>query len=192
MRHDEFEGLVTPHLTAMLRVTRVMVGADDAEDLAQEAVTSAWRRWDGLREAGAARAWLLRITANTCLNWRRAHNIPTGRYALSLEDVPQAERQAISRADDPGASDHARRLDLRQALAALDAESQRLIALRYFAGLDSTEIGAALDVPPATVRTRLRRALGLLRQRLDGHGADATGPYHNLAASAHEKGNADV
>ncbi|MGH2502499.1 MAG: sigma factor-like helix-turn-helix DNA-binding protein, partial [Ktedonobacterales bacterium] len=71
-----------------------------------------------------------------------------------------------------------------------------LIALRYFAGLDSSEIGAMLGVPPATIRTRLRRALSLLRRRLDGlDGLDGrdTGPTHqHLAASAGEKGDADV
>lgn len=199
MQDDAFEGLVTPHLSAMLRVARVMVGADDAEDVAQEAVTSAWRRWDGLRDAGAARAWLLRITVNACLNWRRAHNIPTERYTLSLEEEPpQIGQIARTRADDPGASDHADRLDLRQALAALEPESLQLIGLRYFAGLDSSEIGAMLGVPPATVRTRLRRALSLLRQRLGSHAANPDAhpqhdlDQHDLAASAREKGNADV
>jgi RNA polymerase sigma-70 factor, ECF subfamily len=113
-----------------------------------------------------------------------------GPHALSLEEEPpQSGQVAHTRADDPGASDHADRLDLRQALAALEPESLQLIGLRYFAGLDSSEIGAMLGVPPPTMRTRLRRALSLLRQRLEGH---ETNPYHDLAASAREKGSADV
>ncbi len=183
MRDDEFAPLVTPHLLAMLRVARVMVGADDAEDAAQEAVTSAWRRRADLRDAAAVRAWLLRITVNTCHNWWRARNNPTGRHAQPLSE--EAWLPAGLNAGDPGASDHAIRLDLRQAIASLEPEHQRLIALRYFAGLDSAEIGAMLGVPPATVRTRLRRALTLLRERLNGVSRD-------LASSAREKGNADV
>ncbi len=183
MRDDDFASLVTPHLVAMLRVARVMVGADDAEDVAQEAVTRAWRHREDLRDSAAVRAWLLRITNNTCHNWRRARNNPTGRYAQPLAEEPLLPAGLY--ASDPGASDHALRLDLRQAIACLEPEHQQLIALRYFAGLDSAEIGAMLGAPPATVRTRLRRALTLLRQRLDGPGFD-------LAAPAHEKGNADV
>lgn len=183
MRDDDFEPLITPHLTAMLRVARVMVGADDAEDVAQEAVTSAWRRRADLRDPDAIRAWLLRTTINTCHNWRRARNNPAGRYTLPLAEEPLLPTGLY--ASDPGASDHAIRLDLRQAIAALEVEHQQLIALRYFAGLDSAEIGAMLGAPPATVRTRLRRALILLRQRLDG-------PDRDLAAPAREKGNADV
>lgn len=179
----DFASLVTPHLMAMLRVARVMVGADDAEDVAQEAVTIAWRRRADLRDTAAMRAWLLRITVNTCHNWRRARNNPAERYTLSLTEEPLLPQGLY--ASDPGASDHAIRLDLRQAIAGLEAESQQLIALRYFAGLDSTEIGALLGIPAATARTRLRRALILLRERLSG-------PHHDLAAPAREKGNADV
>lgn len=192
MREGDFEPLVTPHLTAMLRVARLMVGADDAEDVAQEAITRAWRSWDDLRDPAATRGWLLRITVNACHNWRRARATPTGRYALSLNDEPPLP--AGAQASDPGASDHALRLDIRHALAALEPEPQHLIALRYFAGLDSTEIGSILGIPAGTVRTRLRRALTLLRQRLDGTGQPdrVDGPDGDLAASAREKGNADV
>jgi RNA polymerase sigma-70 factor, ECF subfamily len=183
MRDDDFASLVTPHLMATLRVARVMVGADDAEDVAQEALTSAWRRRADLRDPDAVRAWLLRITVNTCHKWRRARNNPAGRYALPLAEEPLLPEGLYT--SDPGASDHAIRLDLRQAISGLEPEHQQLIALRYFAGLDSAEIGAMLGAPPATVRTRLRRALTLLRQRLSGPGFD-------LAAPAREKGNADV
>jgi DNA-directed RNA polymerase specialized sigma24 family protein len=41
-----------------------------------------------------------------------------------------------------------------------------VVALRFYAGMDSTTLGAVLELPAATVRTRLRRALELLRQDL--------------------------
>lgn len=187
MPDGDFAPLVAPHLPAMLRVARVIVGADDAEDVAQDALTSAWRRRDDLRDPAAVRAWLLRITVNTCHNWLRARNTPTGRYALSL-DVEEAPLVDGAPGHDPGASDHGSRLDLRLALASLDRESQRLIGLRYFAGLDSSEIGAALDTPAATIRTRLRRALSLLRQALDGPRPEPGA----LTTATPEKGNTDV
>jgi RNA polymerase sigma-70 factor (ECF subfamily) len=187
-RASDFAPLVTPHLTAMLRVARAMVGTDDAEDAAQEAVTRAWQRRAELRDPAAARSWLLRITVNVCHNWRRDHHTPTGRLALPLSDDPppssDPRASIFSGASDPGASDHAHRLDLRQAIARLDTEHQHLIALRYYAELDATEIGTLLGVPAATVRTRLRRALTLLRAQLKG-------AYRDLAAPAREKGHTD-
>lgn len=185
-RDDEFAPLVAPQLATLLRVARAMVGADDAEDAAQEAVARAWRRRADLRDLASVRGWLLRITINVCHNWRRDHNTPTERQALSLtDDLPSPGNAHASYASDPGASDHAHRLDLRQAIARLEPDHRHLIALRYFVGLDATEIGAILGVPAATVRTRLRRALALLRGQL-------TGSYRDLAAQAHEKGHGDV
>ncbi len=66
-----------------------------------------------------------------------------------------------------GASDHINALDMRQALLALSADLRRIIALRFYIGMDSTEIGELLSEPPATVRTRLRRAIMQLRRALD-------------------------
>jgi RNA polymerase sigma factor (sigma-70 family) len=65
-----------------------------------------------------------------------------------------------------GTQDHMAEIDLRQALRELPDELRLIVTLRYFGGMDATEIGRALGMPSSTVRTRLRRAFGLLRQRL--------------------------
>jgi RNA polymerase sigma factor (sigma-70 family) len=67
---------------------------------------------------------------------------------------------------DLGTSDHADALDLRAAVNALPDEVRTVVVLRFFAGLDATEIGSALGIPSGTVRSRLHRALLQLRQRL--------------------------
>ena len=70
-------------------------------------------------------------------------------------------------ASDPGASDHAARLDLRQALNRLAPDLRQAVLLRYYVGLDATEIGIAMHLPASTVRSHLRRARILLRAALD-------------------------
>jgi RNA polymerase sigma-70 factor (ECF subfamily) len=71
----------------------------------------------------------------------------------------------------PGSVAHADALDLQRAIAALSDDLRAVVALRFYAGMDATEIGALLDAPPATIRTRLRRALTLLRDALDSSAA---------------------
>lgn len=80
------------------------------------------------------------------------------------DDTPQAlyELSAL----DPGAATWIERLDLRDALLALPVELKLVVTLRYFGAMDSSEIGHALGLPAATVRSRLRRALTLLRDHL--------------------------
>jgi RNA polymerase sigma-70 factor, ECF subfamily len=162
-----FNALIAQHAERMIRVSAAIVGILDAEDAAQEAIVRAWRAWPTLRDRDAFSAWLLRITVNVGRDWLRGRFGAHRRLNESLDETEtEAEFPAALFGDDPGASDHAAALDLRYAISQLDAESRTVVALRYFAGLDATEIGAALTIPPATVRTRLRRALRRLRDRL--------------------------
>jgi RNA polymerase sigma-70 factor (ECF subfamily) len=161
---------VTPYLPAMLRVSAALVGMADAEDAAQEAVLRAWQAWEALREPGALRAWLLRITTNVCQDWQRGRFGTRRARTLPLLDQGDEAPLALLGAD-PGTSDHTGALDLRQAINRLNTDLRVVLVLRYYAEMDATEIGAALGLPPATVRTRLRRALMVLRERLDSPSA---------------------
>jgi RNA polymerase sigma-70 factor (ECF subfamily) len=165
MAEEGFAALAPLHTAAMLRVAAALVGWADAEDAAQEALTRAWQAWPSLRDIGAVRPWLLQITVNVCRQWQRGG---FGRRIRATQPLPEEDDgKALALLDaDLGASDHTGSLDLRAAVNALDPELRMLVALRYYGGMDSTEIGLALNTPPATVRTRLRRALGMLRDTL--------------------------
>lgn len=164
-----FLALVPLHMGAVLRLTGALVGRDDAEDAAQEAMLRAWQAWPTLRDPSVARGWLLRIAANVCKDWQRGRFGTRRRMNLPLIAGEGDEALAVLNGD-PGASDAAASLDLRAAVNALPPELRIVVALRHYAGMDATEIGAALGIPPATVRTRLRRALLALRERLERAG----------------------
>lgn len=161
-----FEDICPALAPATLRVAAALVGAAQAEDAAQEAMLRAWRSWDDLHDVTAARAWLLRITVNVCRSWlrtrgaqRRADETP-----LPDDDSPQALLDISTL--DPGAAALVEWFDLREALTELPPEIKLVVTLRYFGGMDSSEIGHALRIPAPTVRSRLQRGLTLLRDRL--------------------------
>src|SRR5271154_683084 len=68
---DAFSELVEPHRREILvHCYRLLGSLNDAEDILQETLLSAWRalgRFDGR----SLRAWLYRIATNHCLNYRR-------------------------------------------------------------------------------------------------------------------------
>ncbi|HKD75643.1 MAG TPA: RNA polymerase sigma factor [Ktedonobacterales bacterium] len=177
MDESSFVRLVEPHITELLRVAAVLVGTADAEDATQEATVRAWRGWADLRESGAVRAWLLRITLNVCHSWNNGHYGTRRRMTAPLDDETLTALRLPG--IDPGDSDHARALDLYAAIDALPPDLRTAIMLRYFVGLDATEIGTIMDIPPGTIRARLRRALHTLR-------------LHLAPASQQQKGAADV
>lgn len=170
MDYERFAPLVTPHTATITRIAAALVGMADAEDTAQEALMRAWRAWPTLREADSTRAWLIQITVNVCRTWlARRLGLRQGQgatdrlqSAVPLEDVPSAALGATDYI-----TDHINALDLRQALLTLGADLRQVIVLRFYIGMDSTEIGELLGVSPATIRSRLRRAVIQLRRALD-------------------------
>lgn len=164
MEYESFATAVSPHTPAMARMASALVGHADAEDAAQEALVRAWNGWTTLRDPAALRPWLLRITYHVCLNWRAGRFGTARRMTEPLGDG-SAYPLVVARAG-PGTGDHADALDLRAAVATLSDDLRNVVVLRFYVGMDATEIGAVLDTPPPTIRTRLRRALLALRDRL--------------------------
>lgn len=131
-----------------------------AEDIAQEAMLAAVGRIDRFDRRRPFGPWLHRIVVNRSIDWVRARK---RRGEVSADAAAELE--------DPGSPDGDRLPDdLVAALAKLDPEDRAVVVLRHLFDYDSTEIARMLGVPPATVRTRLRRALGRLRPLLAGRG----------------------
>lgn len=164
MEKQEFLPLVAAHLIAALRVATPLVGEADAEDAVQEAIIRAWQAWPTLHDPRAVRAWFLRITLNVCHNWRKGRFGTRQRLTTSVDAHPGLLAPAEL---EPGELPHVMRMDLYQAVEQLDEHLRQVITFRYFIGLDASEIGAILGIPPVTVRARLRRALHVLRAHLD-------------------------
>ena len=151
------------HIPTLLAVATSLIGVEEAEDATQEALIRAWNARNTLRDHSALRPWLIRITTNICLQWRRSH--------LSqerLNERPLIDTLASS-TDFPGSNDHMNALDIRIAINQLSPDLRIIVLLRYYANLDATEIGHSLNIPSATVRTRLRRAVAILRKHLHVH-----------------------
>jgi RNA polymerase sigma-70 factor (ECF subfamily) len=162
----DFASIVPLHAAAMMRVAAAFVGPAEAEDAAQEAAMHTWQAWSTLRDVNAVRPWLLQITVNVCRHWQRGLK---GQQQAHMQSLPEDEESSHFLAvldTDPGTSDHTGALDLRAAINALPSDLRTVVVLRFYAGLDATEIGEALSIPPGTVRSRLHRALAQLHERL--------------------------
>jgi len=154
-----FTRLVEAFHPDMARVAYFVCGGNRelAEDAVQSAWAIAWSRLGGLRDPERIRAWLLSVAAN------EARQLLRRQRTVSTVHLEFAEERL--RAPDPYASSMA--LDMRNVLARLKPEERTLLGLRYAAGLDSAEIGAALGMSASGVRSRLDRLLDRLRAELE-------------------------
>ena len=163
-RGDEaaFASLVSEHHASMSRVAFVICGdAETARDVVQTAWAIAWRRIGSVRDPSQIRAWLIAVAAN------EARQVVRRQRRIRYVDV--ADATTVIGHDDP--ADRISVVDLRRVLRGLTADDRALLALRYVAGLDSTEIAAHLGGSASGVRTRLARLLDRLRLDLDHDGA---------------------
>lgn len=135
-----------------------------ADDVLQETWLAARRHRPP--SGSPLRAWLGRVARNTALQMRRHESIRRGHeQASAVEDTLPSAGELVERASVQRA--------VVDAVLALDEPYRRTVFLRYFEGLTPSAIAKRTGTPVATVKTRLRRALALLRERLDrAHGGD--------------------
>ena len=153
-----FARIVEAHHRDMVRVAYGICGEPDlALDAVQAAWLIAWRKLRTVREPDHLRSWLVAVAANEARHLVKRRR---GGPVIELKvDPPDA--------DTPDPADEIRRLDLVNALRRLKPEERSLIAMRYGAELDSTEIGGLLGISPSGVRARLMRTMRRLRKELD-------------------------
>ena len=124
-----------------------------AEDVVQEALLRAWRAWGELREASAAKSWLISIV-------RREHARTYERKRLEMVDVADYEGQLSGPEEDPDLQ------EMRQAIFGLDREYREPLVLQVLMGYKAKEIADLLDMTSGAVLTRLHRARGRLRDAM--------------------------
>ena len=140
--------LYRSHGDRLRRTAYLATGSREvAEDLVQEAFLRVQQRWDHLDEPAA---YLRVVVVNLCLSWQNRAGVERRQLASS----------APAPVDEPAIDET---WDL---LAHLPRDQRVVLVLRYYDDLTTDEIGRVLDVNPATVRTRLHRALSRLRREL--------------------------
>ena len=154
---DAVESLVRRHWDGAHRAAYLIVhDAAAAEDIAQEAMLAAVRAIDSFDRRRPFRPWLHRIVVNRSLDWLRARS-RRPEVSSELTGVLEGEAGETDRLSD----------ELVAALAELEPADRALVVLRHLLGYRASELGRMLDMPAATVRTRLARALARLRVLLE-------------------------
>ena len=159
-----FARIVAAHHVSMTKVAYLVCGD---LDLADEAVASAWviawRRIGTVRQPDRLGSWLASVAAN------EARQLTRRRRRRAIREIRIELGSDLGSPGYPAAADPASLapdFDLERALARLDPDDRALLALRYIAGLNATELGRATGRSASGTRVRLARLLARLRMEL--------------------------
>ena len=157
-------------LTSLAR--RLVGDRATADDLVQDTWIAALR--NPPREAHSLRAWLSRV-ARRLARGRGGRTAP----ALARVDCPPTD-EVVARIEQE-------RL-LAQCVIELEEPYRTVVLLHFYRGLSAARIARLQGVPEASVRTRVRRALALLRERLSREGGSDHWEWLNALFLAREPG----
>lgn len=146
-----FAAWVEPELAKMSRLAARLAPNADRDDVVQEALVRAWRKWGQYDESrGTAGTWLLAITADQARRARRRQQ------PLALV----AEITVPGRSSDD-------RVDVEAAVARLPKRQKLAVDCFYFVGLSVVETAAVMGCSDGTVKSTLSDARKRLRPLLE-------------------------
>ncbi len=178
--HEErvraFEAEALPHLDRLYGAAlRYVRRPADADDLVQEALTTAFRAYHQVEEGSNVRAWLYRVLHTTFLSQyrragRRPAEDPTEDVERSASVSAEGSTEGLGRGSMPSAESDAIEAfgpaEVREALAALPEEQRVAVYLADVEGFAYREIAEIMASPVGTVMSRLHRGRSALRASL--------------------------
>lgn len=151
------------HFAPRVKAYAMRLGAPGqvAEDLAQEAMLTLWRKAHLFDPAKASAAtWLFTIARNLRIDLIRRERLvraDDSDPALEPDSEPDAGEGFEARQSEEA---------LRLALRSLPAEQNQIVMLSFFSDKPHSQIAAELNIPLGTVKSRLRLAMVRLRTHL--------------------------
>ena len=187
---EAFEQLVVRYRPAVVRLARSVVGADDAEDVAQDALLLAFKALPSIEEPSRFAAWLSAITRHRALRFSKSEEKHvTKRVALDealLERIDALAKPFIAKPANgtltlstlalaktglsQSLDEQERDEEMMKALDSLPADYAMPLRLRFLDEMPLKRIAAFMGVPLSTVKWRIHHGKKLLKTKIETTG----------------------
>jgi RNA polymerase sigma factor (sigma-70 family) len=160
-QNDRLDVLFRAHCAPLLRLAVLLLGdRSEAEEVVQDAFVSLHRHWSGLRDEGAAGAYLRAAVVKGCRSRQRrlVRARASAPKLVVMAAGDSAEEQAV-------AMDEAARVAA--AVQSLPARQREVVIARYYLGLTEAQTAQLLEVGLGSVKRHSHRALAALHRRLE-------------------------
>jgi RNA polymerase sigma-70 factor (ECF subfamily) len=159
---EAFNELARRYRSAAVRAAQSVVGREDAEDVAQDALLLAFKALPSIEQPSKFAAWLGAITRNRALRFGKRESA-RDRGRVELDEVLLAEIDALSR---PMLADAEADEELRLALDRVPEEYALVLRMHFLDETPLKRIAAFLGAPLSTVKWRVHKGKQLLREQV--------------------------
>ena len=158
---EAFEELVVRYRPAVVRLARTIVGADHAEDVAQDSLLLAFKALPGIEEPRKFPAWLSAITRHRALRFSKSETVQMSKR-VALDEALLEKIEALAKP----LAEKERDEEMIAALESLPADYAMPLRLRFLDEMPLNRIAAFMGIPLSTVKWRIHHGKKLLRQRV--------------------------
>ncbi len=160
---EAFEGLVLRYRPAVVRLARTIVGADHAEDVAQDSLLLAFKALPGIEEPRKFPAWLSAITRHRALRFSKSETAQM-RKRVPLDEALLEKIEALAKP----IAEKERDEEMIEALESLPSDYAMPLRLRFLDEMPLNRIAAFMGIPLSTVKWRIHHGKKLLKEKVKG------------------------
>ena len=160
---EAFDELAARYRAAVVRAAQAIVGREDAEDVAQDALLLAFKALPSLEDPRKFAAWLQAITRHRALRLSKRERARK-HASRELDDLLLERIDALSR---PFVVESESDEEMASALEQVPADYALVLRLRFLDEMPLKRISAFLGVPVSTVKWRVHRGKQLLREQVE-------------------------
>jgi RNA polymerase sigma-70 factor (ECF subfamily) len=160
---EAFEELVVRYRPAVVRLARTIVGADHAEDVAQDSLLLAFKALPGIDEPRKCPAWLSAITRHRALRFSKSETAHMSKR-VALDEALLEKIEALAKP----LAEKERDEEMIAALESLPPDYAMALRLRFLDEMPLKRIAAFMGIPLSTVKWRIHHGKKLLRERIKG------------------------
>ncbi len=166
---EAFEQLVLRYRPAVVRLARTIVGVEDAEDVAQDALLLAFKALPTIEEPRRFAAWLSAITRHRALRFSKSEDKHV-RKRVALDEALLEKIDALAKPSlkeqEAAQLGGTRDEEMIAALDSLPADYAMPLRLHFLDDMPLKRIAAFMGVPLSTVKWRIHHGKKLLRTTL--------------------------
>jgi RNA polymerase sigma-70 factor (ECF subfamily) len=160
---EAFEELVVRYRPAVVRLARTIVGADHAEDVAQDSLLLAFKALPGIDEPRKFPAWLSAITRHRAFRFSKSETAQMSKR-VALDEALLEKIGALAKP----LAEKERDEEMIEALESLPPDYAMPLRLRFLDEMPLNRIAAFMGIPLSTVKWRIHHGKKLLREKVGG------------------------